>query len=219
MIELLINDDQKSIRDFIIGHLKTAKSLNCAIAYFADSDIVDTCLNSKIKVRLLVSLTPPTNPFILKKLLPHPTTKIEIKFLTKSFHSKLTVFSRSNGSTAAIIGSSNYTNGGLQNNIETNIFIENEKELKNIVTHFDNIWQNSPSLSPDDLTSYIPLYQKAMKHKKKIDENINSFQKNKLAPRIKNSKTYIRKEGLIYYEFWKCIDDVRDLVLAESKVA
>ncbi len=79
MIEVLTNTDNRSIRKFIIDKLKSSRLLDCAVAYFSDSAIVETCLNSNIKVKLLVSLTPPINPYILKKLLPHPTSKIEIR--------------------------------------------------------------------------------------------------------------------------------------------
>lgn len=218
MIELLLNNYNRSVRDFIVGRLRNIDTLNCAVAYFADSAIVDSCLKRKIKVKLLVSLTPPTNPFILKKLLPHPTSTIEIKFFTRAFHSKLTTFAKSNKIKCAIIGSSNYTDGGLQNNIETNIFLENEDALKDIAIHFDEIWKNCPYLSPEDLKRYIPIYKKALQSRKKIDSGIDSFEKKSLEPRIKKTKSYIRKEGMVYYEFWKCVDEVRDLILNNVKL-
>lgn len=212
MIKLIINNDNESVRAFILKQLKTSIRFDCAVAYFADSTIIDACLDANIKVKLLVSLTPPTNPFLLKQLLPYPTTKIEIKFLTRAFHSKLTFFTFKNGLNAAIIGSSNYTNGGLENNIETNVYLSGEKELLNINDHFNEIWSNSPQLSPVDINKYIPIYQKAMQNRKKDDDEIDSFEKKNIAPRVKNSAPFIRKEGLIYYEFWKCVDEVKELV-------
>jgi HKD family nuclease len=218
MIELLLNEDNRSVRDFILGRLRNIDTLNCAVAYFADSAIVDICLKKKIKVKLLVSLTPPTNPYILKKLLPHPTSKIEMKFFTRAFHSKLTMFAKSNKIKCAIIGSSNYTNGGLEKNIETNVFLENESTLKEIAIHFDEIWQKCPYLEPEDLKRYIPIYKKALQSRNKIDSVIDSFEKKSLVPRIGNKPYIPRKEGRIYYEFWKCIDEVKDLILNKVKL-
>ncbi|MBP7233136.1 MAG: NgoFVII family restriction endonuclease, partial [Syntrophaceae bacterium] len=111
MIELLLNENNRSVRDFIVGRLRNIDTLKCAVAYFADSAIVDICFKKEIKIKLLVALTPPTNPYILQKILPNPTSVIEVKFYTRAFHSKLTIFEKNNKIKYAIIGSSNYTNG------------------------------------------------------------------------------------------------------------
>jgi len=217
MIELLLNEDNRSVRDFIVGKLRNIDTLKCAVAYFADSAIVDICLEKKIKIKLLVALTPPTNPYILQKILPNPTSVIEIKFYTRAFHSKLTIFAQKNKTKYAIIGSSNYTNGGLEKNIETNVFLENESTLKAIAIHFDDLWQKCPNLEPEDLKGYIPIYKKALQSRNKTNSLITNYE-NKLKPRIEKIKSYKpRKEGKRYYEFWRYVDEVRGLIL-QNKV-
>ena len=44
MIELLLNEHNRSVRDFILERLRYIDTLNCAVAYFADSAIECPCL-------------------------------------------------------------------------------------------------------------------------------------------------------------------------------
>jgi HKD family nuclease len=218
VIELLLNENNRSVRDFIVGRLRNIDTLKCAVAYFADSAIVDICFKKEIKIKLLVALTPPTNPYILQKILPNPTSVIEVKFYTRAFHSKLTIFEKNNKIKYAIIGSSNYTNGGLEKNIETNIFLENESTLKDIAIHFDDLWQKCPNLEPEDIKGYIPIYEKALQSRKKTNSVATKYE-NKLLKRIEKPRSNkIRKEGKLYYEFWKCVDEVRDLIQNNVKL-
>ncbi len=69
---------------------------------------------------------------------------------TRTFHPKLYLFSNDNAA-LAIVGSSNWTEGGLYSNVEANVFVrldlsdsEHRQELDRLVWHFETFWEQQP---------------------------------------------------------------------------
>lgn len=174
-----------------------------AVAFFSDSEIIDGLLQSGKQISLIVSLRPPTNYYSLKQLLHKEN--IEILFLGDEFHSKIFAFYNNDWEIeSAIVGSSNFTNGGLSNNIETNIVITSGNVLNDIDSTLDKIIELSTELQPDELNNYKKRYDKFAK-----------FQKNnKSTVKIKRPSTPVKviKKASEYTEFWKIADKVKDIV-------
>jgi phosphatidylserine/phosphatidylglycerophosphate/cardiolipin synthase-like enzyme len=68
---------------------------------------------------------------------------VDISFLGNDFHSKFFLFYKQKELIGGVIGSSNFTSGGLVKNIETNILIKDNDTLKELQKHFDELLQNS----------------------------------------------------------------------------
>ncbi len=173
-----------------------------AVAFFSDSKILDGLLQAGKEITLIVSLRPPTNYYSLKQLLHREN--IEILFLGDEFHSKIFAFYNDGGIESAIIGSSNFTNGGLSNNIETNVVITSGSVLNEIDLTLDEIIEISTELQPDELNNYKERYDSYAK-----------FQKtNKSTVKLKKttSSVKISKKASEYTEFWEIADKVKDIV-------
>lgn len=174
-----------------------------AVAFFSDSTVLNNWLESGKKVLLIVSLRPPTNYYSLKEILHKEN--LEVSFLGDDFHSKIFSFFDSNGKIiSAMIGSSNFTNGGLSNNIETNVVITEEKLLLEVNYSINEFVKLSTKLQPDILTQYKERYDKFVQYNK----NDKSIIKTKKP--IENTR--ISRIASEYFDFWKVADRVKDLV-------
>src|SRR5690606_36871093 len=107
-------------------------------------------------IHLIVSLSPPTSYYALKRLLWRPNVRVD--FVASGLHSKLYIL-ESSERRIAVIGSSNLTSGGLHENIETNVIFEGKQgdELE-VASHFAHIAYLGQPLTPAILESYKDEY-------------------------------------------------------------
>jgi len=113
----------------------------------------------------------------------------------------------------AIIGSSNFTSGGLIRNIETNIYTEETKILKGLKKYFDELIKKSNLLQPTDLDDFELLYKNWKKRQKKENAELKKFRKKTTKNRTKRSKKpRITKIAKQYFSYWKIVDEIRYLV-------
>ena len=196
---------QSSTGDLFDKLANQANKITIAVAFFSDSTVIKNLLNSGKNIVLIVSLRPPTNYYSLKELLHREN--IEISFLGDEFHSKIYSFFNIKGEIiSSMIGSSNFTNGGLKNNIETNlatIDINILKQIENSLLEIENI---SIKLQPDTLRQYKSRYDRFVKYREKDKNPI----------RISSSKTKVKKDYK-YLDFWKVADEIKDIVSDISK--
>jgi len=186
----------------------SAKKIIIAVAFFSDATSIEKLLDSGKEITLIVSLRPPTNFYSLKKLLHRDN--VEISFLGEEFHSKIYGFYDEDWEMLnAIIGSSNLTNGGMNNNIETNVIIHDQNTLVQVDRTLDKIIEASTPLQPDELNRYKIRYDKFFKYYNDDKSTI----KTKTPP--KNIK--ITQNASEYAAFWKVADKVKDLVSEISK--
>ena len=186
----------------------SAQKIVICVAFFSDPTLIEDFLDSGKEVILIVSLRPPTNYYSLKELLYR--NDVEISFLGDDFHSKIYAFYDEEWKILnAIIGSSNFTNGGMNNNIETNVIIHDENALVQVDTTIDSIIEEATRLQPDELNRYKVRYDKFIKYNNGDQSTI----KTKAPP--KNIK--ITQKALEYAAFWKIADKVKDLVSEISK--
>lgn len=130
--EIVTNNFSKlSIRDEIQKIIPRSKKVTIAVAFFNDAEFIKQILNTGAVVTLIVSLRPPTCFYALKEILHRE--KLNTFYLGQEFHSKIYEFLDDEDTPiSAIIGSSNLTFGGLGNNIETNVILQDVNSLKQV---------------------------------------------------------------------------------------
>ncbi len=180
-----------------------ASKIIIAVAFFSDSTIIKRLINSGKKVVLVVGLRPPTNYYSLKDILHKEN--VEISFLGEEFHSKIYCFYDGKGKIiSSIIGSSNFTNGGFSNNIETNLITTDKDTLNQIDSSITKILNISTKLQPDTLNQYKERYDLFRSYKEK--------DKNPIRIRNTHPKQKISKNASEYLVFWRIADEVKDIV-------
>jgi SNF2 family DNA or RNA helicase len=81
--------------------------------------------------------------------------KIDFRIYARGkFHPKLYIF-MGGGSNFAIIGSSNFTEKGLKENVELNIIERNSETVESLISWFDNLWENETEPFSEDLIDLI----------------------------------------------------------------
>jgi len=180
-----------------------ASNIIIAVAFFSDSTIIKKLIDSGKKISLIVSLRPPTNYYSLKEILHKEN--VEILFLGDDFHSKIYCFYNSKEKIiSSIIGSSNFTSGGFNNNIETNLITTDKDVLNQIEISLTEILNISTKLQPDTLKQYKKRYDLFIKYKEK--------DKNPVRLRNTHPKQKILKKASEYLNFWRIADEVKDIV-------
>src|SRR5690348_3563607 len=100
-----------------------ADRVDVAVAYLSSSEPLRTWLANGLPIKLVIALQPPTDANVVRSLTNAYPKRLEPKFYSAGFHSKLFIFYRDGKPFCAHVGSSNLTNGGLNSNLETNVFL------------------------------------------------------------------------------------------------
>jgi len=182
-----------------------------ASAFFSNDKLIIDWANRGRKIKLLVSLRPPTNYYSLKNI--YSNKNIEVKFLGKEFHSKFIIFKNS----GIVIGSSNFTNNGIIENLETNFSSTDSVIEKKMQENFTFLWSKANHLEPSDLSEYENIYNIFLN--RRMDKELEDFE-NKI---MKNRNNYkmnsisIAEEAKKYLQYWKYIDLIKDIVKEVSE--
>lgn len=171
--KIITNLGRTNLKKHIEKFGKKADKIKIASAFFSKNDFIIDWLDSGKKLELLLSLRPPTNYYLLNEI--YQRKKINIYNIGKEFHSKFYIFFKKEKPIGCVLGSSNFTNGGLVNNIETNIVTADEKFLEVLLKHYGNIKKDIKKLSIDELNDYKPIYDKFKSRIKEIEEDEKNF--------------------------------------------
>lgn len=211
MTIVITNTTSENLRNKLKSFASKADSIEIAVAFFSDSELIKQWDNDKKKINLIVSLRPPTSFYSLKDL--QSALNVDISFLGTEFHSKFFLFYKHKELIGGIIGSSNFTTGGLEKNIETNIFINDKATLSELQKHFDDLLQNSNLLQPTDLDEYEIVYKNWLARQVKENAELDKFKTKTTKNRTKRKqKVRITKEAKQYFEYWRIVDEIKDLV-------
>ncbi|ANL49433.1 phospholipase D-like domain-containing protein (plasmid) [Rhizobium phaseoli] len=142
-------------KDFVFNPfsklIKTSSSVQLAAPYFTEAQgILEAAAIGK-QVRLLVGLNSATSPDALKAVFGIPG--LAIRYLTRRFHAKIFVFDN-----AAMLGSSNLTDGGFRANREAVICLDREEDadsIEDIRTLFVELWEAGQVLTQQKLTAFV----------------------------------------------------------------
>lgn len=208
---ILTNDAENNLKELISDLSKKADRIEIATAFFSETESIIEWLADSKEIDLLVSLRPPTNYYSLK--LVQSKLGINIQFFGSEFHSKFFIFYTAGIPFASIIGSSNFTAGGLFKNIETNAILTDTVYLNELANHFSILWYKSYLLQPTDLEKFKHVFDNFQRRKNETNQEQNSFEKNILNNR-KSIKKIIKigKEAKQYFDFWRVVDEVKGLV-------
>ena len=207
---LVENSNSSSVNEFILRTSESADEIRLAVAYFSHSDLIDRWLQRKLRLSFVVALQPPTSPDLLRRLLH---AGLGIKFYDSRFHSKLYLFCRSGQPFGALVGSANFTAGGLLNNIETNVFLSDSSQLDALARQFKDVWDGAASLSPPDVQRYQQFCRETQQEREKINNGYAKFERQNVAPRFRRGRKRVTsKEGRDYLAFWKRVDEVKEIV-------
>lgn len=138
-------------RDYVINPLTrlAARSsrLYLAAPYFTLAEPIVDAIRGGKQVQLLVGLNSATSPEALRRV--HALNGVNIRYLTHRFHAKIYVFDD-----AALVGSSNFTDGGLKANREATICLDQPEDLDSIEEVrglFLELWDAAQVLTDDKL--------------------------------------------------------------------
>ncbi len=208
---ILTNNNEKNLKAILSGFAEKADKIKIATAFFSNTEFINEWLNSSKQIDLLVSLRPPTNYYSLKKI--HSNIGITIQFLGNNFHSKFIIFYYNKQPFTCIIGSSNFTEGGLYKNIETNAILTDIEYLHEIDKQFSNLWEQSFSLQPTDLANFKTVFEQFQKREKETEKEQSKLEKKILKKRAnKKKKSKVGKEAKQYFIFWRVVDEVKEMV-------
>ena len=183
-MDLKVIDNLKiKMVDEINRSIETCTQLRMAVAFAKMSgyelikESLDSLIQKNGKVTLLIGLDfHTTDPDILRELSKYLNIKgsFELYCLsgninqTATYHPKLYLFSHLYDKTTAIVGSSNLTRGGLENNVEINIEIKTDSSEPVIIDLLDDFQQLEVAerrIKPD--STYIDYYEELYKISRK----------------------------------------------------
>ena len=209
---VLTNNERKNMK-FIFEEMENFyDSILIATAFFSETETIIKMIDKNINISLLISLRFPTDPYALEKIYVHQN--VDVKFLSNDFHSKFYIFLKDNIPVAGIIGSSNFTNGGLEKNIETNIFSKDIYFCKDLKNHFETIQKKAHDLEPNDISEYKKIFILKQKATQLREEEI--FNENLLKDRSNTNKNISRK-AKEYLSFIKIVSEVKRIINDELR--
>jgi HKD family nuclease len=169
--------------DEINQSIETCTQLRMAVAFAKMSgyQLIKESLDSLIlkngKVTLLIGLDfHTTDPDVLRELSKYLKTSDSFELYclsgnmnqTATYHPKLYLFSHSHDKTTAIVGSSNLTRGGLENNVEINIEISTDTSdpvITDLLDDFQQLEVADRRIKPN--ATYIDNYEELYKISRK----------------------------------------------------
>ncbi|WP_404986186.1 phospholipase D family protein [Chryseobacterium sp. M5] len=210
------NDGSKDFEELLISLSEKADTIKLATAFFSDTKLINQWNRDNKKINLLISLRPPTNYYSLNSI--YNKEKVSVQFLGKDFHSKFFIFYTDNQPFACIMGSSNFTAGGIYNNIETNVLLDDQKYLKEVDREFSKLWGNSHKLQPSDLEAFKIIFDQFQRKAEKEKEKYEEFERKLLSGRsTKSRKVRTCRQAKEHYKFWIAVNEIRDIVSELSK--
>lgn len=149
MNEIIRNTEKQTVNDYILQRID-GKSVNIASPFFTKNKLLDYIVQNKNKTRLIIKLYEGSDFDLLRNLADK--LHIEIRFFSdNAFHMKYYDIEDE-----VIIGSSNFTKRGLEDNNELNISIKSDtRSIEFLRRNFDENWLVAAKLSLEIIDSCI----------------------------------------------------------------
>jgi len=139
-----------TVRNAFMIHSKGVQRIALASPFFSYSSLINDICNDETIIDLLVRLGPATSANELSQLINRPNTHIRF-FTSPKFHTKLYIF----GDNAALVGSANLTQSGMQSNRELALTIDRGvEEFDELVGLFESYWAQANVLTKERLDKY-----------------------------------------------------------------
>ena len=140
-------------------------------------DYIQENINKNCKQHYLVGIDLPTHPFVLRKMQEKLEKNLFESAIYKTeynFHPKVYLF-KENGNYTAFIGSSNLTDGGLEDNIELNYKITNQEDCLSILNWFNALYKESYPLTEENILAYEEQFNSLEEIEKELKKKRKSF--------------------------------------------
>jgi HKD family nuclease len=141
-------------KDFVLNPLNRlitrASRVYLAAPFFTESELVLSTARSGKIVQLLIGLNASTSAQALSEIYGAPN--LAIRYLTRRFHAKVFICDD-----AAMIGSSNLTDGGLKSNREAVVCLDQADDLEAVEEAkalFLELWEAADVLTAEKLTAF-----------------------------------------------------------------
>ncbi len=196
-----------TIKDEVENLLSDAIEVNIAVALCSNYAInALQNVQKNCKLRIVIGVDLPTPLEALRTLKNRYKKKARI-YTESFFHPKVYIFRLKNKELVAYIGSGNFTEGGLLNNIEVFYKIEDQDECNNISGWFENVFNKSLCITDNFLIEYKEYSKKWIKEENKRKFEIKCLlnevnEKKRLFDSLKVKLKEIR-EGKEYEEICK----------------
>jgi|SRR5581483_5148696 len=156
-----------SASEFYLGMaLVTKRGLDLVFAS------IERCLERQGRGCVLFGVDLPTDPDAIQSLcdlqIRHRNFEVRrFQAGKRFFHPKVSVFLRRSGVKTAIIGSSNLTGGGLSQNHETNVFLDDRKIVNEFLDYFEEHFQGAHAKKVDQ--RWLDQYRQLWKERQKVE--------------------------------------------------
>jgi hypothetical protein len=131
--------------------INRSREILIAAPYVTKTDQLVAAAQGGRKISLIVGINECTSPQALFTLIGLPNCAV--RYFTTRFHAKIYVFEE-----AALIGSSNLTEGGLFSNREATLLVEDSEDLDEARRLFLELWESAQTLTPDKLKAFAKIH-------------------------------------------------------------
>jgi HKD family nuclease len=176
------------------GELRQAKQFSFGMALVRQSGLDDLLpsilqsLHRGAKGRILFGIDLPSDPNAIASLCrvrDQFPEDFEVRLFQpgarRFFHPKLSVFAGKNDRKTAIVGSSNLTHGGLVENYEANVFIDNPKIVQQLEDYFEEHFYGGHGKEVD--TAWLSAYRRVWAKREKAMDALRRTRVQVRAPR------------------------------------
>ncbi|WP_026729629.1 phospholipase D-like domain-containing protein [Flavobacterium denitrificans] len=173
---------------------------------------IQETINKNCKQNYLVGIDLPTHPNVLRQMQNKVDKKLFQSAIYKTeynFHPKVYLF-KENDNYIAFIGSSNLTDGGLEDNVELNYKITNQENCLAILDWFNILYKESFPLTEENILAYeeqfysVAEIEKELKKKRKNIKLKKTVYATNLLDNIDFSDRFFKKEHHLAFrrELW-----------------
>lgn len=153
--------NRKQREDFIANEMVASDcDVYIASAFFTNAEVVEEMLGRGCRILMVVRLGFPTSPDAIERVIKHPNLQLRV-YTSHSFHPKLYIFDDK----VALVGSANLTRAALLSNQEVMVGIDAaDDRFLELMTVFEEYWQEADVLTEVRLASYRTLYRQYLQH-------------------------------------------------------
>jgi HKD family nuclease len=141
--------------DYIINpyqdQIRRSREILIVAPYVTKTEQLVAAARQGKKIRLIAGINECTSPKSLADLIELPNCTV--RYFTGRFHAKIYIFDE-----AALIGSSNLTDGGLCSNREATLLVEDSESLDEARRLFAELWESARTLTPDKLKAFAKAH-------------------------------------------------------------
>jgi HKD family nuclease len=161
-----------NVRTQLLKLIEKCQSFQWVTAWATKSDVLDAALASNKMAAMVIGTHQYfTAPEVLEQCMDFRKVKV-MHPKGPMFHPKLYAFDLGDR-LEVFVGSSNLTMGGLANNIECGVFLNDEASspsLQRFTAHITDLWKNAKKLDDEFLAAYQANHRRAKKSHKSLED-------------------------------------------------